>query len=146
MIDADVMEFVSLLTGDEVIDTPELRERAGHRSATAYTHHYIVRQRSDEIAFLSLDFHPDDRQLYVYEIFVRSDRRARGLGTRILDAVEKLAAKREYREIVLHASPLDESGSKEELCAWYEKRGYRHDRQCNTLVKSLERSFHRNHL
>ncbi len=133
------MEFQELMMGDEMVINPELRERTEHASIGSYTHPYLVRDRGEELAFVSLDYNSIEEQLVIYEIFVHSGVRHGGIGTHLQQIIESVAIKRGYTEILLHARPLDHRTQKSDLRAWYEKRGYEwQDDDQDTMLKCLK--------
>jgi GNAT superfamily N-acetyltransferase len=80
-----------------VLDSPKAR----------YTKQFAVREDGSEVAFLALDLIPETDYLVLYEIFVPSEFRRRGIGSRLLGKVEYFAKSLGYERITLFPSPLD---------------------------------------
>ena len=112
----------------KVVHTPELRERAQHSSRSPYNHHYIAHDGDIELAFVSIDLWPVDKPFVLYELFVARKQRNNGIGTSILQLIEKMAIAQGYRRIVLTPKPIDKDyagSTQSQIVQWYEKRGYR---------------------
>ncbi len=132
------MEFIALMTKDHPVTNAELRSLTEHASICSYTHPYLVREKGEELAFVSLDFHLIEEQLVIYKIFVHSGVRGHGIGTRLLQIIENDAVRRGYRKILLHAHPLDSQTQEAKLRSWYEKHGYESQGDDDTMVKNLK--------
>lgn len=108
-----------------------LRDRALHSSRGCYTKHYIMYDQGSEVGFLSVDSRPDLNLLVIYEIFVAPEIRRRGIGTRVLLAVENLARGTGLPRVrlipkALGYPPGDERDRETgKLIEWYERHGYR---------------------
>jgi GNAT superfamily N-acetyltransferase len=108
-----------------------LRERVLHSSKGHYTKHYIVYAEASEVAFLSVDPRPDLNLLVIYEIFVASENRQKGIGTRVLFAAENLALDIGFPAVRLYPQSLEFPVGEERdratarLIQWYERHGYR---------------------
>jgi GNAT superfamily N-acetyltransferase len=103
---------------------PELRERAATSPKARNTHHYVIREGDDEIAFLALDLNPSVDYLVLYELFVPKELQGRGIGTQLLRKVDDIARGLNYERITVSPWPLDDHQSEDELIEWYRKRGY----------------------
>jgi GNAT superfamily N-acetyltransferase len=126
---SQAMEIIEI-TAPEDGAYPELRARAVTSTKARHTHHYIIRDGDEEIAFLSLDLIPSVNYLVLYEVFVPQELRRRGIGSKVLREVEELAKRRGYEKITLTACPLDDDFSEDELVGWYKKRGYTESPDC----------------
>lgn len=110
------------------VHTPELKERAQHSGRTTHTHHYIAQEDDIELAFVSIDRWPVDKPFFLYELFVARKQRNKGIGTRILQQIEKMAIEQGYRSIALTPKSIDnnyDNCTQRQIVRWYEKRGYR---------------------
>ncbi|MGY2804113.1 GNAT family N-acetyltransferase [Bradyrhizobium sp. USDA 4506] len=90
-----------------------------------------------EVAFLALDQIPGVDYLVLYEIFVGSEHRRRGIGSCLLREVEGLAAGLGYEKITLSPSPLERGYPKEQLVAWYKRYGYIERPDCPTELEKI---------
>jgi len=118
------------IASDEQATDEEVRERAKTSKKAARTKHYIVCEDHCEVAFLSLDLIPDVDYLVLYEIFVPKRLRGRGIGTRLLTEVERVAKSNEYQRITLTPWPLDPDYPEEKLVSWYERCGFKERLDC----------------
>src|SRR5437899_1218075 len=111
------------LQSPAAIKNDELRARAVNRSSGKYTRHFIVYDGGEEAAFVSLDFYPDSESLSIYEMFVASTMRGRGVGEKLLQEIETMAKTKGYSRVQLGARPLG-NYPEAKLMEWYKKRGY----------------------
>jgi len=113
----------------ECLESTELKVRAIKSSKSPKTKHYRVIVDGIEAAFLSLDRWPEPQvsQMVVYEIFVPSSMRRKGIASAVLAEVELLAIKEGFQKMHLRPEPLDSETSKAELIEWYSRRGYNWD-------------------
>ncbi len=121
------MELRPLARGEfATVQTPDLRDRAAHSGRAMYTHHFLVFDDDDEVAFVSLDLYPVamKKPFVIYELFVTRECRERGVGTQVLEMIEATAMEKGYRSIILKPKPLDKDITEERLVAWYKKRGF----------------------
>jgi len=90
------------------------------------------------VAFVLLDFPPltHTDTLVLYEIFVDPLERGKGIGTALIEAVERLARSNGYSRVALSPVPLDEATYQEGLTRWYESLGYEVN-ECGELFKVL---------
>jgi len=112
------------------IHTPELKERDQHSGSSMYNHHYICYEGDIELAFVSLELWPVDNPFVLYELFVARKERNKGIGTSILQEIEKIAKAKGYSRIVLTPKPIDknyDNCTQQQIVRWYEKRGYSRD-------------------
>jgi GNAT superfamily N-acetyltransferase len=131
------MELMRIERHDQALN-PELRKRAEHVRSSKITKVFVAREGGQEVAFVALDCHPPG-ELWLYDLLVPKDMRRNHVGTRVLQAVERLAKQFGYTAVYLHPKSLDEDFPDEELVKWYAKSGYvkvgeRHDL---SLSKSL---------
>ena len=79
-----------------------------------------------EVAFVSLDIFPPSQQpLVLYTLAVPTLLTEKGIGSRVLGEVERLAKKWGYSKVLLRPKSLGERWSNERLREWYSKRGYK---------------------
>lgn len=117
--------------GIEAFDSLALAERAQIHGTDA-EEVVILRAELDgvECGLVVLDLvSGDDDEAQLIEIFVIPSDRDRGMGTRILEAVDDFARSAGKRRITLQAEPLDDDDddteTKPKLIRWYLRRGYR---------------------
>ncbi|WP_164637117.1 GNAT family N-acetyltransferase [Rhodopseudomonas sp. BR0G17] len=126
---------------DDCCNDAGLRSRISQTAKAPHTRIYVVMEDGLEVAFLALDQIPYVDYLVLYEIFVRTDCRGKGLGSRLLGEVESLAKALGYEKITLSPRPLEQGHSEEELIAWYKIHGYAERPNCPTeLEKSIDPS------
>jgi GNAT superfamily N-acetyltransferase len=114
------------ITDPEKVLNEEIRRRAKNGSKTAVTKHFVAVEEGVEAAFVALDIFPDpEEHLVLYELVVPKALRCRGIGSRVLAIVEKLAREWKYAKVLLRPKPLDATWSSERLEDWYSKRGYK---------------------
>jgi GNAT superfamily N-acetyltransferase len=136
---AQRIAFVPLASAGTV-ENPELRKRVAARSTGKYTRHFIAKENSVEVAFVSLDFLPTEDGLGIYELFIPANMRGRGVGGKLLFEIENMARQQGYWKVQLAARPM--AGlSQPELAAWYAKHGYVSppDSLTTVLEKSLKK-------
>ena len=102
----------------------DLKRRASESKPAKYTKHYLAFHQGKEVAFIALDEDPYTDYLVLYEIFVSTHHRRKGIGTAILSHLDDFARSHHYTRIVLFPHPLDDNLSVAELTNWYTKRGY----------------------
>jgi GNAT superfamily N-acetyltransferase len=113
------------ITDIEKISNAEIRRCAKDGSKAVVTKHFVAVENREELAFVSLDIFPPTQQpLCLYTLVVPKLLRRKGIGSRVLVEVERLAVEWGYRKVLLRPEPLDEIWSKESLERWYSKRGY----------------------
>ncbi len=134
------MQIVKLQDWKEAA-TPEIQERARNGSACQLTRKYSAYEDGCEVAYLALDWWPLHQRsdLVLYEMFVLPKVRHRGIGTRILAAVERLASDAGYQRVVLIARPL-ENYPKKQLREWYQRQGFKAFKQGgpDAMAKSVK--------
>ena len=107
------------------ISNAEIRSRDGMSSRCAYTRHFLATESGSEVGLLSVDTLPGEDRLVIYEIFVPTVLRRRGIGTRLLAAAEKMAWDLGYRSALLVPKTLDGTFAQRSLEEWYASKGYR---------------------
>ena len=105
----------------------ELRSRCTQSSKSLKTTHYIAYDSDTEVAFVSIDRWPEAsiNCLVLYEIFVPSELRGTGIGSHVLQYIEKVALQERYDLIRLYPQPLDKHTDPTKLANWYHKNGYK---------------------
>lgn len=113
------------ITDLEKVLNEEIRRCAKDGSKAAATKHFVAIENREEVAFVSLDIYPPSQQpLVLYTLVVPKSVRGKGVGSRVLAEVERLAKRWKYTKVLLRPKSLDESWSNERLRGWYAKRGY----------------------
>ncbi len=117
---------LSPITDPEKVLNEEIRRCAKDGSKAAATKHFMAIENGEEVAFVSLDIFPPSQQpLVLYTLVVPKSLRGKGVGSRVLAEVERLAKQWKYAEVLLRPKSLDKSWSNERLREWYSKRGYK---------------------
>lgn len=117
------IEFEILSSSTRFLN-PGLQLRAKHASHTFFSTNYKVLVDGREAAFLTIDRNTYFNVLVVYELIVRSDERRKGLATRVMKRIEKLASEEGWPEIRLHPHALDNTISDAVLISWYQSLGF----------------------
>ena|SRR5687767_10847517 len=110
---------------EEAFTASVLRSRAAKAPRMRTT--YLFRVMSDEIevALVVLDNHDGADCSILYELFLASERRNRGLGTKVLAAVEAHVKASGRTCLEVWPRTLDRSNrSDAQLVRWYKRHGY----------------------
>jgi GNAT superfamily N-acetyltransferase len=86
--------------------------------------HYVVLLDGIAVAFLAFDDIRDLGHLVLYEIFVISAYRRRGIGTELLERAKDVARELKYETLVVLPSPLSDDMNLPMLLEWYSKHGF----------------------
>ena len=106
-------------------ETPGLRARAAKAPHLATTHLFRALVGTDEVALVVLDIHPGARCYILYEVFLCSPRRNRGVGSKVLAAVENFVSASGHSCLEVWPRSLDlRSRSDVQLVRWYRRHGY----------------------
>ena len=95
-----------------------------------FTKHYIATNEDIEIGFVAMDVIPEADYLVLYELFILTSFRGRGLGALVLREVERFAHHLAYACVTLYPSPLEPCFPAERLVAWYRRQGYTQRKEC----------------
>ncbi len=117
------IEFEILSSSTRFLD-PGLQLRAKHASHTPISTSYKVLVDGREAAFLTIDRNTYFKVLFVYELMVRSDERRKGLATRVMERIERLAFEEGWPEMRLRPQALDNTISDADLISWYQLLGF----------------------
>ena len=102
-----------------------LRARAAKAPQQDTTHLFRAMAASDEVALVVLDIHPGSRCYILYEVFLCSPRRNRGIGSKVLAAVEDFVSASGHSCLEVWPGSLDlRSRSDAQLVRWYRRHGY----------------------
>lgn len=102
-----------------------LRSRAAKAPNLATTHLFRAMAGGEEMGLVVLDLRPGARCPMLYELFLVSARRNRGIGSLTLAAIEAFVAASGGRRIEVWPRSLDlRSRSDRELAQWYRRHGY----------------------
>jgi GNAT superfamily N-acetyltransferase len=118
-----LMQLVEL-TNQEISD-PEIQRREATSSRCAHTRHFLAEHAGSEVGFVSIDLLPSEERFVIYEIFVPSALRRRGIGGLVLEAVEEMARRMGYESTLLVPKSLDEAFEQRAIEEWYARRGYK---------------------
>ncbi|HAX61443.1 MAG TPA: hypothetical protein DCX95_02640 [Elusimicrobia bacterium] len=104
---------------------PEIIDRIKNGSRCSLTKQYVVFVDKISVANAAIDFYPVEKgYLVLYELFVSSNNRRQGIGSKILLKIEKIAKSNKYKKIIIRPKSLNKNIPEENLKKWYEKRGY----------------------
>lgn len=123
---------------DEIRDS-QIRARDAASSKNAFTRHYLATEGGTEVGFLSIDVIPVVKHFVIYEIFVPSTLRRRGVGTKLLHAAEKMASGLGCQLTLLVPKTLDQEFDHQALEDWYSRQGYTpdHNSGVGAFIKRL---------
>jgi GNAT superfamily N-acetyltransferase len=123
------MKLVYLPTPQHAM-TEAIRSRSEESSKCQLTRHYAGWEDDAEVVLVSLDIY--DRQEYsdweylvIYELYVPEPLRNKGIGSRGLQAAELFARELGFRKTFVHAKPLFDTRTQQEMVNWYRGRGYK---------------------
>jgi len=111
------------VTNEEISD-PEIRARDVTSSRCAHTRHFIAIEAGSEVGLLSVDLLPTDERFVIYEIFVPTALRRRGIGGILLQTAEGMAKDWGYESTLLVPKSLDNAFEQRTLEEWYARKGY----------------------
>lgn len=121
----------------EKIQEPLLRYRAqrGHGGRSL---EFVAVDQGVEMGMLSYEDRSDSALAFVFEIFVLTRFRKRGVAAMLLSHAEAFAVRKQCQVIRLQPRPLDETPDLSQLEFWYMKAGYLRSAEYPTLMeKSL---------
>jgi GNAT superfamily N-acetyltransferase len=103
----------------------DVRMRAWRSSAGCLTRKYVAVHKGEDVGYVALDWLPPEYVvgLLLYEMWVLPSARHRGIGGRILVAVEERARISGYQKVSLVARSLEEY-PQAALIDWYRSHGY----------------------
>lgn len=110
-------------TNNDVVNS-ELRHRCSISSKSQNTKHFVFKESGLEAAFISLDFIQGIDSLVLYELFVPSDLRNKGIAKKLLKELAVFAVENGYSKISVNPSPLDTEYTRQELIQWYLRNGF----------------------
>jgi GNAT superfamily N-acetyltransferase len=110
---------------EEEFVSPALRSRAAKAPRLRTTHLFRAMSEEVEVALVVLDNHEGADCSILYELFLSSARRNRGLGTKILAAVEEHVKASGRSCLEVWPRSLDRSNRSDvQLVRWYKRHGY----------------------
>lgn len=112
---------------NEQISDPVIRDRDATSSRCAFTRHFLAIESGSEVGLLSIDIFPDfpdEERFVIYELFVPTAQRRRGVGTRLLEAAEEMGRVLGYKSALLVPKTLDKTFPQRALKKWYARKGY----------------------
>ena len=86
------------------VNSPEIHERIRQSTKSLHTKHFVAVEQNNELGFVSLDFWPEKEFVVIYELFVPSGLRGKGIGRRIMIAIERFAVEQGRHYIRLNPS------------------------------------------
>jgi GNAT superfamily N-acetyltransferase len=109
----------------EEFAAPALRSRAGKAPRMKTTHLFRAMADEVEVALVVLDNHEGADCSILYELFIASERRNRGVGTKVLAAVEAHVKASGKSCLEVWPRSLDRSSRSDvQLVRWYRRHGY----------------------
>lgn len=113
-----------MATEDE-FDAPALRSRAAKAPRMGTTHLFRAVSGDVEEALVVLDIHEGADCIILYELFLAPELRNRGIGTRVLSAVEEHVRASGRSCLEVWPRSLDPSTrSDAQLARWYKRHGF----------------------
>jgi GNAT superfamily N-acetyltransferase len=102
-----------------------LRSRAAKAPRLDTIHLFRAMADGVEMALVVLDIHKESDSIILYEVFVCSGERNRGVGTEVLDAIETYARRAGRSCIDVWPRSLDRRDrSDAQLARWYRRHGF----------------------
>lgn len=107
----------------EEVQDPLLRYRAqrGHGGRSL---EFVAVDQGVEMGMLSYEDRSDAALAFVYEIFVLTQFRKKGVATMLLSHAEAFAIRQQCQVVRLEPRPLDEAPDLSQLESWYARAGY----------------------
>ncbi|MCM1566075.1 MAG: GNAT family N-acetyltransferase [Dehalobacter sp.] len=123
MILACELKYKELKNG-ESSSNKELKKivRSG---AVPYGKRYFIIYKNKEVAFLYLDYPPFHDYVILYEIYVITEHRNKGIAKLILDKTDELCKLENRQKIKLYVHSLDKLTNDEQLVKLYESKSYK---------------------
>ena len=116
------LKFIPIDNPGEIHNS-SIRDRA-LQSKRSFSIQYIALFDRQEAGFLSFDNKSHVGIGVVYEIYILSEYRRKGIGTKLLELGEELARKYKCKKIVVCPVPFDGTITEDILVLWYRKHGY----------------------
>ena len=102
-----------------------LRARAAKAPRLDTTRLFRAMAGSEEMALVVLDVHPGERCSILYELFLCTERRNRGVGSKVLAAIEAFVVASGQECLEVWPRTLDvRSRSDAQLEGWYRRHGF----------------------
>ncbi|HSW30362.1 MAG TPA: GNAT family N-acetyltransferase [Longimicrobiales bacterium] len=109
----------------DAFDTVVLRSRAAKAPRIGTAHLFRVLADGAEVGLVVLDLHEGTRCAILYELFLSSPRRNRGIGTKVLATVERHVMGSGWTCLEVWPRSLDRGNrSDAQLIGWYGRHGY----------------------
>jgi GNAT superfamily N-acetyltransferase len=102
----------------------ELRKQTGDFPGRSVDQRFLVREKGTEVALLWLVVFPPERYLVIYRLYVAERFRGNGIGSELIRHAETLTKQLGRSQILLTPEPLSPDTTREELVAWYKRRGF----------------------
>ena len=133
---SEIIEVLEIVEHAQ-IENLEIIDRAKQSTKNGWTKHFIVKDATKEVGFLSLDLMYHRKLLFLYELFVVTDKRRNGIGQKILDWVYEFARKEKFETIWLEPNPFDRSVTLEVLNKFYMTNGFNPQPESSQLMKEV---------
>lgn len=120
---------------DIVCEALRERAQAGRREGTEA---FLALNEGQEAGLLIYEKFPRHRMALIYEIYVLTPQRGRGVGQRFLIHSENLARAAGYSKIRLSPRSLDRDAiSDESLMGWYRRNGFELDSKDSSWMQKM---------
>jgi len=106
------------------VKSKELRAHAEPFPGRKIDHRFIVRQETKEVALLWFVVFPSEPYLVIYKLYVAGRYRGKGIGSELIRRAEIMARQSGRSRILVTPKPITPYTTREELVAWYERRGF----------------------
>src|SRR5687768_10976800 len=111
------MKLIRIIRPDD-LESAELAERVRNAPGGEISELYLAADAGRQAAFVVLDWWPSDDSPILYELYVPSELRRRGIGTKVLRDVEALVKRRGRSSLRVTPKPIDKTGTLESLEQW----------------------------
>jgi GNAT superfamily N-acetyltransferase len=113
------------VTNKEQISNTHIRDQFAASKPMIYSRRFLATESGAEVGFLHTEFWPVvEERFVIYEIFVPTSLRRRGIGTWLLAAAEEVARDLGHKSVLLIPKAMDETFDQQRLKEWYASKGY----------------------
>jgi GNAT superfamily N-acetyltransferase len=104
------------------VKSPPLRSIARHLSGISKI--FLAKIEQQEVGIMIVDLYDPPYPLFIYYIYVASNFRRQGIGSKLLSFAERMASKRGNPSVALQPNEIEKDYSIQTLRSWYIRRGY----------------------
>lgn len=112
------------INSDFVLEDSEIIKRSVESSKTRNTRHMLFSAQSGEVAFVSVDLIENIESLILYELYVPTKYRGKGIGKKVLKELSRFALQEGYSKIDAYPKPINNHFSEQKLIQWYLNYGF----------------------